>query len=151
MQKIIKFLNKDDISIRGACIVGLCGFFLLNMFAVFEYGKYFFGLDNIFLEVIPAIRILAKIDFLFVLLIILILNKKEGYFSFKELLSIVMLFSTGGVLYYLIKEKPLTIIILLGLYGIGISIFACIVGLGAVFPISLPSFFQIKKFKKASN
>ncbi len=136
MRKFFQLLKNDHIPIYYIGLAGLFAFSILNLTAFIEYGKYFFGLSNHFVMILPSIKALLKIDFLFVVSLIFIYNYMENFISFKAASIGILCICMVGAIYYLAKTRPLAMISMLGLYGIGIFLFTSIIGLQTMLRIT---------------
>lgn len=115
-------------------LTGLFAFSLLNLAALVEYIKYSLGISNHFIALLPAIKLLLNIDLLFIVALILIYNTIEKFLDLKLLFTIALLIGIVGTSYVLVKHKPIVLISALGLYGLGISLYASIAGFGILNP-----------------
>ncbi|AOT68651.1 hypothetical protein [Geosporobacter ferrireducens] len=136
MKKTIQLLGNDNHFTKSIGLTSLFTFLILNILAIVVYIKYLLGFSNSFITLLPAIKILLNTDFLFVVVLIFIYNAAEKFFGMKTILAAIILISIGEALYLLMKDKPFAIIFLLGLYGIGISIFTSVIGLDAMIRIA---------------
>lgn len=133
MKKMNEWISGDHVLVRCTSYLGFCSFLMLNLLALIEYIKFKAGISNVFIECLPSVKILLNIDFLFCLGLFLIYNKLEGFFKLRTLLIVLILIFLAWGLYKLTNQKPLTIIMALGLYAVGIAIFTWVIGLGAIF------------------
>lgn len=134
MKKLFQLTPNSYTFINYIGLVGLTAFSLLNLATLVVYVKYALGVSNQFVLLLPAIKLLLNIDFLFIIALILIYNAIEKLFNFKLFLTGILLIGIVSFLYILIKNKPIVIITALGLYGLGISLYASIVGFGILIP-----------------
>ena len=139
MKKIIQLLGNNNNFANSMSLTSLFAFLILNLIAVIVYVKYLLGFSNSFITLLPAIKVLLNIDFLFVLVLIFIYNASEKFFGLKTVFGIIILISLGEALYLLMKDKPFAIIFFLGLYGIGISLFTTVIGLDTLIKITAKS------------
>ena len=139
MKRIIQLLGYDNNFTSSMSLTSLFAFLILNIIAIIVYIKYLLGFSNSFITLLPAIKVLLNIDFLFVLILIFIYNASEKFFSLKTVFGIVIFISLGEALYLLMKDKPFAIIFFLGLYGIGISLFTTVIGLDTLIKITTKS------------
>lgn len=128
MKKLLQIITNHSSLMGFIGLTGILALSLLNIAAFLEYSKYILGLSNRFIVLLPAIKMLLNIDILFIVAIILMYNSLEKVFNPKILLVGVLGLVTAIGLYTTAKDKPMTLILMLGLYGIGISIYASIVG-----------------------
>jgi|GEM_PF-7010356 len=130
MKKLFQSFTKGQTFGNYIALAGLIAFFLLNFVGFMEYVKFQLGISNSFFAVLPAIRILLKIDFIFILTLILIYNSVEKFV--KPILFLIgsLLIIFGIILHFLMKDMPMVIFGIIGLYGLGIFLYASIIGFG---------------------
>ncbi|TCQ08114.1 hypothetical protein EDD79_1001203 [Serpentinicella alkaliphila] len=127
MRKFFQLDPNTFIFINYISLVGLLAFSLLNLAALVTYIKYTLGVSNQFIVLLPAIKLLLNIDFLFLVALILMYNAIEKFFDFKLVLIGAMI-GIVSILYILVNNKPIVMIATLGLYGLSIPLYAIIVG-----------------------
>jgi hypothetical protein len=113
-------------------LTGLLALVILNIAAFLEYSKYIFGVSNSFIVFLPAIKLLLNIDALVVTAIIFMYNAKEKVISPKLLFAGLLSLLTVIGAYMLAKDKPMALIAMLGLYGLGISVYATVIGFSSL-------------------
>lgn len=147
MKKLLKLKPSNYTVISYIGLAGLSAFFILNIAALVEYTKYTLGVSNYFIILLPAIKLLLNIDFLFVVALILIYNSIDKFLDFKFFLIGAALLGVISVVYALVNNKPMLIIAALGLYGLGIFLYTSILGFTLFIPKSDPK----SKVKKDKN
>lgn len=128
MKKLSQLSTNSNAFINYIGLIGVSAFFLLNLAALLEYGKYTLGITNHFIDLLPAIKLIFKIDFIFMVVLIFLYNAVEKVFNPKILYIGIPLVGIFSTIYMLVKNKPLVIIAAIGLYGLGIYIYTSILG-----------------------
>ncbi|MBB6215337.1 hypothetical protein HNQ80_001426 [Anaerosolibacter carboniphilus] len=135
MKKLFQLSTSSHVFINYIGLAGFSAFFLLNIAALVEYGKYALGISNRFVFFLPVIKLLLNIDLLFVVALIMIYNAIEKFLTPNLCFIVTLLIGIAGALYILVKGKPLAMISILGVYSIGISLFTSIIGFGSLIQI----------------
>ncbi|MFT9496076.1 hypothetical protein [Anaerosolibacter sp.] len=135
MRKLFQLSTNSHVFVNYMGFAGLSAFFLLNIAGLMEYGKYALGLSNRFIFFLPGIKLLLNIDLLFIVALILMYNAVEKFLNPKLFLIGILLIGIVGTVCILAKDKTMAMIGILGLYGIGISLFASIIGFSALIKI----------------
>ena len=134
MKKLFQLFTKGQTYANYIALAGLFAFILLNLAGFIEYAKYLLGMSNNFYNVLPAFRLLLKIDFLFIAALILMYNAVEKFVKPILLLVGILLTILTSILYFIVKDMPMVIFGIIGLYGLGIFLYASIIGFGLLLP-----------------
>ncbi len=134
MKKPFQLLANGHSFANYTALAGLFAFFLLNLAGFLEYAKYLLGISNHFFDVLPAISLLLKIDFLFILTLILMYSAIEKVVKPILFLIGILLAIVTSILHFLVKDMPLVIFGIIGLYGLGVFLYASIIGFGLLLP-----------------
>ncbi|SHJ31129.1 hypothetical protein SAMN02745975_01774 [Geosporobacter subterraneus DSM 17957] len=136
MKRILHMLGNDNYFVISLSVASLFAFLLLNVAAIVVYIRYLLGISSSFISLLPAVKILLNVDFIFVVVLIFIYNTIENFFGLKAVFAAITVISIVEALYLLMKDKPFAIISLLALYGFGVSIFTSFVGLDTMIRIA---------------
>lgn len=132
MEEMKKQVKGEGVLVSYSSYLGFGFFMILNLIVIIEFFKYKAGISSFFIESLPLIKILLNIDFLFTLVLLVIYCKLEGFINFGTIYIALLILCLAWGLYNLSIGKPLPMIIMLGIYAIGIAVFTWIIGLGAV-------------------
>lgn len=132
MKRLTNIFKRNSIILISIAVLGVLSLLSLNIFALFEYIKYAFSISNRFIAILPAIKVLLNVDFLFIFTLLFVYNTAEKVIPFNTMLILLTILGFSLKTSNLIKDKSAVIILLLGIYSTVMILFSAIIGFGLI-------------------